>query len=536
MLKKIILHPFLFALYPVLSLLSFNVSQTLFSDTLRSFAAVFLFAFILFTFFRFFIKDWYKAGLLTAGALLFFFSYGHVISLLRGFSIGPVLIGRTVVLLPLWGLLFIVFAWWIIRRQDIQNLTMTFNLVGLFLLTLPLYTVSTYYLQAELIRRSQRAEASANLLQQFKGEPPDIYYIILDMHARTDVLQAIYGYDNSWFIDALTQKGFYIAEQSTSNYSSTLQSIASSLNMDYINYLQDRYGPDSNNREPLGLLLKENRVLKLFAENGYQLSAFQSDDFYTEFRHVEHYVKPSEDEIKQYQNFWALNSFEGILMQSTLLRVLYDLDLVSSEFVQQKTLETPYDLHRLTILHTVEHLPDFSRQNGTFFVFAHIIAPHPPYVFGRNGEKINHDVPYSLSGPGRQNGGPENIKLFVDQLHYIDTLVLEMVNEMLSRSDTPPIIIIQGDHGPVSYVGEDEIVKSNMKEQHAILNAYYFPEQKYDLLYPSVSPVNSFRILFNTFFGGDYQLLPDKNYFIPHARPYDFNDVTDRVKTDQLIP
>jgi hypothetical protein len=536
MLKKWIFHPVLLALYPVLSLLSFNVSQTLFSDTVRSFAATLLFAIILFIFFRFFIKDWYKAGLLTSVSLLLFFSYSHVVSLLRGFSIGPVLIGRTVVLLPLWALLFLVFTWWIIRRQNLQNLTMTFNLVGLFLLFLPLCTVSMYYLQSELIRRSQKAETPANLLQQFEGEPPDVYYIILDMHARTDVLQALYGYDNSWFIDALTQRGFYIAEQSTSNYSSTLQSIASSLNMDYINYLQDTYGPDSNNREPLGLLLKENKVSTLFAENGYQLGAFQSDDFYTEFRDVEHYVKPSQDEIRRYQNFWALNSFEGILMQSTILRVLYDLDMLSSESVQQKTLETPYDLHRITILHTLEHLPDFSRQDGNFFVFAHIVAPHPPYVFGRNGEKIPHDIPYSLSGPGRQNGGPENIKLYTDQLHYIDTLLLQTINEILSQSDTPPIIIIQGDHGPVSYVGEDEVAKSNMQEQHAILNAYYFPEQKYDLLYPSVSPVNSFRIVFKTFFGGDYEVLSDKNYFIPHARPYDFHDVTDRVKTDQLTP
>ena len=96
--------------------------------------------------------------------------------------------------------------------------------------------------------------------------------------------------------------------------------------------------------------------------------------------------------------------------------------------------------------------------------------------------------------------------------------------------------MIQGDHGPVSYVGEEEVLKSNMWEQHAILNAYYFPGAKYDLLYPSVSPVNSFRIVFNTFLGGDYPLLPDKNYFLPHARPYDFIDVTERVNTDQLIP
>ncbi|HLF73978.1 MAG TPA: hypothetical protein VI524_06515 [Anaerolineales bacterium] len=536
MFRKLILHPFLFALYPVLALLSFNVSQTVFSDSLRSFAAALLLALLLSLLFYPLAREWRTVGLLTSGTLVLFFSYGHVLSVLRGFALGPVLIGRTLVLLPLWGLIFFVFAWLVLRKWDARQVNSIFNLIGLVLLILPMYTVSGYYLQAEMIRRSQKVQAPAGLLEQFKGEPPDVYYIILDMHARTDVLQALYGYDNSWFIDALRQKGFYVAEQSASNYSSTLQSIASSLNMDYINYLQDTYGPGSSNRAPLGLLLKENQVFKLFAENGYQLGAFKSNDFYTEFREVEHYVKPGEYEIRRYQSFWALNSFEGILMQSTLLRVLYDLDIVSSEVVQQKTLETPYDLHRLTILHTTEHLPDFARENGAFFVFAHIVSPHPPYVFGRNGEKILHDVAYSLSGPGRQNGGPEDIKLYVDQLQYIDSLILQTVDEILARSDTPPIIIIQGDHGPVSYVGEGEVAKANMKEQHAILNAYYFPEGKYELLYPSVSPVNSFRIVFNTFFGASYPLLPDKSYFIPHARPFDFIDVTERVQTDPLVP
>jgi phosphoglycerol transferase MdoB-like AlkP superfamily enzyme len=184
----------------------------------------------------------------------------------------------------------------------------------------------------------------------------------------------------------------------------------------------------------------------------------------------------------------------------------------------------------------VENLPDFATKKEPYFVFAHIVSPHPPYVFGPNGEEIKHSEPFSLSGPGRQNGGAKYMKLYVDQLNYTDEIILKAVQKILSESKTPPIIIIQGDHGPVSFFGEDEVEKSNMKEQHSILNAYYFPGQKYDLLYPSVSPVNSFRIVLNTFFDGKYDLLPDRSYFIPHARPYDFIDVTERVHSDPLAP
>ena len=32
------------------------------------------------------------------------------------------------------------------------------------------------------------------------------------------------------------------------------------------------------------------------------------------------------------------------------------------------------------------------------------------------------------------------------------------------------------------------------------------------MLYPSVSPVNSFRIIFDTYFGASYELLPDVTF------------------------
>jgi hypothetical protein len=517
-------------------LLANNVSQVILTDTFRMFYASFLLVAITFGLFYAAIRNWYKASLVETLFLVLFFSYGHVYLLLRGFNIGPILLGRTLVILPSYGLLMGVLTWWILARlSDPLKLTQTINMIGLFLLAFPLYTVSSYYMRAEIIKSSQKLEPPTELSQKFEGEPPSIYYVILDMHARTDVLQKIYGYDNSWFISRLKEDGFYIADESTSNYSSTLQSISSSLNMEYINYLEETYGRNSNNREPLGLLLTQNRIMRILKEQGYRTGAFQSDDFYTEFHDASIYIKPTADEIRQFQNFWSLNSFESVFIHSTLVRVLYDLSMVSSETAIEKTIETPYQLHRLTILNTVEHLSDFASKNEAYFVFAHIVAPHPPYIFGPNGKEIQHDQPFSLSGPARQNGGPEYMKLYVDQVNYIDRIVIEAVERILAESKTPPLIIIQGDHGPVSFWGEDEIMRSNMKEQHAILNAYYFPGQKYDLLYPSVTPVNSFRIIMNTFFDGDYELLPDKNYFLPHGRPYDFIDVTDRVATEPFV-
>ncbi len=536
-LKRIPFHPFLLGIYPVVMMLASNVSQVIFADTVRMLYLSFLLTILVFSFFYVLIRNWQKAALAASFMLILFFSYGHVFSILRDVHIESILIGRTLVILPAYFLLLALGVWWILARLSVTStITQAFNVIGLFLLLFPLYTISSYYLKSQMIRSSQNATVPIALSQKFEGEVPNIYYIILDMHARTDVLQQIYGYDNSWFIEALKKQGFYIAEESTSNYSSTLQSLASSLNMEYINYLEDTYRATSKNREPLGLLLSHNKVTSILEEFGYRTGAFQTDDFYTEFRDANIYIKPTADEIHQYQNFWSLNSFESVFVHTTLIRVLYDLSVVSSDITIEKTIETPYQLHRLTLLNTVDHLPDFARKTEPYFIFAHLVAPHPPYVFGPNGEELQHNQPFSLSGPARQNGGPEYMKLYIDQLHFTDEIILKAIERILSQSKTPPIIIIQGDHGPVSYFGNDEVIKGNMKEQHAILNAYYFPGQKYDLLYPSVTPVNSFRIVLNTFFDGKYELLPDKNYFLPHGRPFDFIDVTERVATDSLTP
>ena len=65
-----------------------------------------------------------------------------------------------------------------------------------------------------------------------------------------------------------------------------------------------------------------------------------------------------------------------------------------------------------------------------------------------------------------------------------------------SNADAP-IIIIQGDHG---VYGIDR--ESNFE-------AYYLPNNGAAKFYNTISPVNSFWVIFNTYFQGQYKLLPD---------------------------
>jgi hypothetical protein len=104
--------------------------------------------------------------------------------------------------------------------------------------------------------------------------------------------------------------------------------------------------------------------------------------------------------------------------------------------------------------------------------------------------------------------------------------LVRTIDGILKNSSNPPIIILQSDHGPGAYFNTSSAEDTCIKERAGILNAYYLPENGVEYLYPSISPVNSFRVIFNTFFEANYALLDDKTYYSSLSLPYTFIDVT----------
>ena len=50
-----------------------------------------------------------------------------------------------------------------------------------------------------------------------------------------------------------------------------------------------------------------------------------------------------------------------------------------------------------------------------------------------------------------------------------------------------------------------------------ILNAYHLPGDGIEALYPNISPVNTFRVIFNEYFGFNLPLLEDQSYVLKNA-------------------
>ena len=157
--------------------------------------------------------------------------------------------------------------------------------------------------------------------------------------------------------------------------------------------------------------------------------------------------------------------------------------------------------------------------------------PHQPFVFDRNGNPSHfHPSAFTI---WRVPESPVEKEIYrkgyIEQLIFTNKKVSEMVEQILKYSKKPPIIILQADHGPASMLDPYSLERTNINERFYILNAYYLPYGGDSLLYPSISPVNTFRVIFNHYFGTFLLLLHDRSFYSTWDHPFHFHDITDRL-------
>lgn len=482
MLKRIPIYPFLIGAYSVLTLGAHNISQINIPVIWRPLAFSLLLTGAVLGLSYLLLQDWHRVAVATAIFLLLFFSYGQVHSQFEKVTILGISPFRHRVLVTFWGILLIASTVWAWRwLKSPASWTPSLNLISALLVLYPSYTI----ISTGAAQKIASARIEKPFLIAVTGNTPNIYYIILDGYGRHDLLRDKFDYDNSDFINGLKERGFYIHECSQSNYSYTQVSLPSSLNMAYL----DDLSIDLEARFDPSFLLKHGAVRSFLEEHGYKTAAVPTGYPWTEWTDANVYFMTERDQV-------GLTDFEALLVQTTMLEPLWD-HLADSLGTTQHLAER----RRFLTRNALEALKAFPQLNGKFFVFVHIIVPHPPYLIGPNGQNVLYlpdEIPDDLERKG-----------YADQARFISGQMLEVIDVILAESDQPPIIIMQGDHGP-----PPNLITPAERMQN--LNAIYLPGINVEkVLYPSMTPVNTFRVVLNEFFGQHLPLLEDRSFFTP---------------------
>lgn len=550
--RRIILHPLMFGLYPVLFAYAHNID---FAPP-RTEIAVLLALFggataLLWAALTGATGNARKAAIAVSVFSALFFSYGHLTNLvgvpLSGFRIFSMSFGENKAPACIWiAVAFLAWRWLKnLSTEATATATVAFNRFGAVLVLLVTMNWATsVYASSHVHAVGQPPNAASDATTAApvplgRASLPDIYYIILDDYARADVLKDLFQFDNSPFLDSLRARGFYVADRSHSNYSQTMLSLASSLNSVYLegpqlesaandgdpswhvamNVAASRYfekgrpfGIDgtgrTSSRLPLAHMIQFSNATRVLKNHGYRFTAFTSGYGGVQL--------PNADVVMRAQ---VLDDFEEVLISATPIPRAFE------------RFYDPIELHRQRVRYVFEHLADRFGDDMPKFVFAHILCPHTPFAFEADGTAVEKS---QVLLDDRLTGGASRaalVKGYTSQIQYVNHEIDRAIADILAHSRKPPIIILQSDHGSEMTLSQTNPSEAGIRERMSILNAYYVPPEIRARLYPDISPVNTFAVILGQYFPGMRAPVPDESFFSSWASPYDFVPVTHLLGT-----
>jgi len=340
---------------------------------------------------------------------------------------------------------------------------------------------------------TSRTEPTLSLAGAVPAEPsvarPDIYYIILDGYARADVLRDLFRFDNGEFVQALRRRGFYVASEARSNYTQTRFSLTSSFSMDYLPEPNSGESADAYH-ERIRPLRKHGRAVERLRELGYRYRYVGSMYFP---------VDAAADE--ELTPAGAGRTYLRAFLETTALGP------VEKAVGWGRGLQDPVAITE----HQLRSIARPKGEPGPLYTFAHIACPHEPYLYDRHGP-LRAPVPASEATPHD----------YVEQLRYLNGRVLELIDGIERLSGPDAVILLQADHGSDFLGIPPDPDERQVFERTSILSAYRCPPHVRDRLCPSITPVNSFRVLFAGLFGDDLPLLDDRSFYSSYDTPLDF--------------
>jgi hypothetical protein len=499
--KKLpVVFPFFMALFPIIHLFDVNIGEVTLSEVTPTIYSTLFVVTIGWCILWAMTKNVRKSGLIVS-ILMLLFSFYYTYS---GWIIQIVL----VLLISNWLIFFIMKS-----QSDFRALVVFLNVASFVAVVVPGYSITKELLNPPSMEVEGANSTLSDKQKDMIGKTPNIYFIILDGYGGQKALKEFYRFPNTGFVDFLEEEGFWVSKASRSNYMRTVLSLPSTLNMEYLDeFIETNDLEESDDMRPAMFYLRWNYVKGFLQNFGYDTVGISSGFAGWDMIGADHFLE---------QKSAGMNQFRTMLHNHTPIFPL----------IREMAMNDPFTKHRELQIQTIAEIPNIPDMfDVPIFTFAHILCPHPPFVFGMEGELVKpKESRFHLGDGNYLVGASMDISQYradySKQLNALNALVMGAITE-LRENDPGAIIILQGDHGPGAELVWSSAGETNHRERSSILNAIYLPNQDYDDLYDSLSSVNTFRIIFNKYFGAEHKILPDRHFFSESGKPFRLLEMT----------
>src|SRR5436190_2432418 len=421
-----------------------------------------------------FYKNWLKAAIIATFIMAFHFFFGSVQDMLRRLSPASFL-SRYVFLIPLFLCMLLVLVIGLKKRKgNIVRLAFYLNI----LLTL-FIVIDIVWLASKTIHK-KASGLSKEFVSCGNCPRPDVYLVIADEYVGNSELKEVFHFDDSAFLNQLKKRGFYTIPNSSSNYNFTPYSVASTLNMDYL---------DMSARQPLlghtYETIRDNRFLSFLQYHNYRFYNYSYFDFKGQPSYTRETFLPNKTRLITGQTF--LSRVRKELRFLLVTKFKSKTEMRKDAYFSRDNNEKLYEL----TLAAIEQRTDQPK-----FVLAHLMMPHYPYYYDRNGKEF----PFESLTEGNQT----NREHYTEYLQYANGRLLALIDHMLASSPHPPLIILMGDHGFRHF---NEMV--DPKYYFCDLVSVHLPGNDYTAFTDSLTNVNLLRSVLYTSFGQRLPYLKD---------------------------
>ena len=502
------LHPLMFAAYPVVFLFAQNLTEVTVGEVVPPLGRALLAAGAVALPAGLVLRDLRRGALIAAALVIAWFGFGHVADLLA-----PTKVSQNLQLAG-WAafILVVAIAALFLNGRWVGRLTSALNVVAVVLVAIALVQIVPY----EMSRPAGAAAPVATVAAPTGAR--DIYYFIFDDYGSDRALDTFAGIQNdlpAW----LTSQGFYVAADSHANYIRTTLSLAATLDMQSLDSVAARMGRSSGDLGPVDQMIQNNAAGRFLEARGYR------------YIHMGSWFGPTQSVQIATENLHldTTTDFEAMLDETTF-------DPTLNQLLNIPAIPQDDEIHRDNALWAFATLPSVEAQPGPKLVFVHILLPHLPYVFNADGS-------YPTLAEQKSRTEAQSLQ---QQLDYTNQHIRDIVTGLMSvPPEEQPIIVVQSDEGPYpdAYANDKDTFNwatatpDQLEIKYGILNALYLPGDApagAPQPYSTMTPWNTFPIIFDRYFGGTFPLMPDRSYTSgSYLRPYDLADITGRLPSLQ---